>query len=858
MLPLAIFFSFAVSAQGQEKSYGETREVVAAFPQNFPPHCFLDEEGQPAGFVIDVMNQVAQMTNLKIIYRPEATFIDAENSLRNGTADLIPNSGITAEQLLEFDFTVPVETFEVVLFVRESTNDIKSLDDLDGRKVAVLPMNVGQRIVKKREEIIGVTYQEISTALFDLLAGKVDGFIYPKPVTLKLAREARIDDRIKIAGPPLVEIKRAIRLRKGDSLLARLNPALEQFLRSQEYQKIYTKWYGKASPFWTPVKVASFMGIIFCITFFSMFIWRYKSLAQLNIQLKKEARVRKKAEDALTRHRDHLETVVMERTKDLTESQKRFKNLSDASFEGIVFSENGKIIETNKAFSEMFGYPLAEIIGMDSTDLISPDARDNVKKKILSASELPYETNSLRKDGSTFPIEVHARMFSYKGRQVRVSAIRDISDWKQAQKNLATSEKRLNETQRLAHIGNWSLDLKTSSLAWSEEIYRIFEIDEQKFGASYDVFLDAIHPEDRKKVDQAYTESLVNKSSYHIEHRLLMKDGRIKYVHEHGESYFDSDGNPVRSVGTVQDITESKLVKLELQRLNEELEQRVNDRTEKLQIAGSELQETQRALMNIVEDLNEKTSEFEEANIKLQGLDRLKSLFIASMSHELRTPLNSIIGFSTIVLDEWLGPLNDEQKAKLAIVLRTGKHLLTLINDVIDVSKIEAGKMDTSSEDFDIQDLVSEAGDLIKKDIQDKGLSLEIAVHPLNLHTDRRRLLQCLVNLLSNACKYTEQGTITVKTALLKDANQSGGDWLHISVNDTGIGITDKDQLRLFTPFSRIDSPLSPLKVREKGTGLGLYLVKKITEEILKGEVGLESISGKGSSFFMKIPYAKK
>nr|MBF0221889.1 transporter substrate-binding domain-containing protein [Desulfobulbaceae bacterium] len=852
MTALVIFLSLGVHAQAQDNGKVGAREVVAAFPKNFPPHCFLDEKGEPAGFAIDVLNRVASMINVTVRYKPEHSFVEAVNSLNDGTADLIPNSGVTAERALEYDFTIPVETLNVVLFIRKTSHDIKGLDDLEGRKVAVLPTNVGEQIVRERGNITGVVYSEISTALFDLLAGHVDGFIYPKPAVLKLARQARIDDHFTIVGPPLAEIKRAIRLRKGDPLLDQLNPALKQFLRTKDYQNIYMKWYGKPQPFWTTTTVALTMGAILSLLLFCMFVWRYKSLAHLNILLNKEASIRKEVEGELRTHRDRLEELVSARTSELTESEERFHNLSDAAFEGIVFTEKGRILETNETFCSMFGYQSSELLSMDASDCVTFEERENVKNKILSDYELPYETEGLKKDGTTFPIEVRAKMFTYQGRLASVSAIRDISDKKKAQEKLAVSEAQLKNAQRLAHVGNWSLNLQTNYLEWSDEIYRIFEIEKKKFAASYEAFLDAIHPDDREMVNKAYSGSLTSKIPFSVEHRLLMKDGRIKYVIEQCESYYDNNGDPTSSVGTVQDITKRRTAELELEKLNEELEKRVTERTRQLQITSNDLQDTQRSLMNIVEDLNEKSRELEISNAKLQGLDRLKSLFIASMSHELRTPLNSIIGFSTIVLDEWFGPLNEEQKTKLAIVLRTGKHLLTLINDVIDVSKIEAGKMDSTIEEFDIRDLANEALELVKKDIDDKGLSLQIEVKPKKLHVDRRRLFQCLLNLFSNAVKFTEQGTITMKTSLLKGSSTfNGKDCLQITVSDTGIGIAEKDLPRLFTPFYRLDTPL---RVREKGAGLGLYLVKKITEEILQGEVGMESIYGKGSSFFMKIP----
>jgi predicted ATPase/signal transduction histidine kinase len=240
----------------------------------------------------------------------------------------------------------------------------------------------------------------------------------------------------------------------------------------------------------------------------------------------------------------------------------------------------------------------------------------------------------------------------------------------------------------------------------------------------------------------------------------------------------------------------------------------------------------------------ERTRELSEANARLQELDRLKSLFIASMSHELRTPLNSVIGFSTLLLEEWFGSLNAEQKENLSIILRSGKHLLSLINDVIDVSKIEAGKMESVIEEFDLRNIIGEAISTVRKDVQDKELTLNVDLPRYRMQTDRRRLFQCVLNLLSNAVKFTEQGSITV-------AARPHGEFINISVADTGIGIKKNDMSKLFHAFARLDSPL---RGTTPGTGLGLYLTRKLATEVLKGEIRGRSRYGRGTIFTLRIP----
>lgn len=273
---------------------------------------------------------------------------------------------------------------------------------------------------------------------------------------------------------------------------------------------------------------------------------------------------------------------------------------------------------------------------------------------------------------------------------------------------------------------------------------------------------------------------------------------------------------------------------------------------EKLEKDAETLLAAKKKLVELVQALNTRSMELKQANEKLLEVDRLKSMFIASMSHELRTPLNSIIGFSSIVLKEWCGPVNKEQAENLSTILAAARHLLMLINDVIDVSKIEAGKLESIVEDFDLGDLVGAAIGMIKSERGGNGLEFSAAPVSLAMHTDRRRLLQCLINLLSNAAKFTLKGGVTVSVAHVKGTGKAAApDRVAITVTDTGIGIREEDIPRLFSPFVRLASPLAG---RTKGTGLGLYLVKKIAAEILNGEVSVKSVYEKGSEFTIDIP----
>jgi PAS domain S-box-containing protein len=228
-----------------------------------------------------------------------------------------------------------------------------------------------------------------------------------------------------------------------------------------------------------------------------------------------------------------------------------------------------------------------------------------------------------------------------------------------------------------------------------------------------------------------------------------------------------------------------------------------------------------------------------------ESADRIKSMFVASMSHELRTPLNSIIGFLGVVLQGMSGELNVKQKDQLGRAYHSAKHLLWLISDVIDISKIEAGFLQVHTEKVYLKQLFIDVEHAVSHLAEEKHLRLDIDCEDtLQLLTDRKRIYQAVLNVVSNALKYTEQGSVKV-TATVKNA------LLVIDVVDTGIGIKEADLKDLFKPFERIESKL---KVKTLGTGLGLYLSRKILTQLLGGTIEVKSTFGEGSTFTIKVP----
>ncbi len=248
----------------------------------------------------------------------------------------------------------------------------------------------------------------------------------------------------------------------------------------------------------------------------------------------------------------------------------------------------------------------------------------------------------------------------------------------------------------------------------------------------------------------------------------------------------------------------------------------------------------------MVRDVTErkKAESLEKENIKLQELDKLKSMFIASMSHELRTPLNSIIGFTGIILQGMSGELTDEQQKQLSIVKNSANHLLSLINDVIDISKIEAGKVELFIEDYDLSSIMGEIEESFMDAITRKHLKMSLNMpETLLVKGDERRTKQVIMNIVSNAIKFTPEGSVTINVG-------ENNRMVEISVKDTGIGIKAEDRGKLFQAFSRIYVEGQPMM---EGTGLGLYLSKKIAD-LLGGDIHATSQFNLGSEFIFVFP----
>lgn len=322
---------------------------------------------------------------------------------------------------------------------------------------------------------------------------------------------------------------------------------------------------------------------------------------------------------------------------------------------------------------------------------------------------------------------------------------------------------------------------------------------------------------------------------------LISKDGKEILIDDSAATIKDDRGDVIGVILVFRDVTERERAAEQLQRAHDELEKRVAERTADLEAVNCQLKKEIEQRRLAEERLREKNIELEKAN-------QAKDKFLANMSHELRTPLNAIIGFTGTLLMRLPGPLTVEQENQLRNISISANHLLLIINDILDLAKIESGKVDLYPEPISCQSVIKEIIDTLGHTASSKGIRLgcDLPGEDMTVCTDRRALSQILINLVSNAIKFTQKGEVTIK---LRRYIDNGSNRIEFSVSDTGMGIREEDRERLFLAFEQAEQAACYC---HEGTGLGLYLNRKMAD-MLGGSIECQSEYGKGSTFTLVL-----
>ena len=483
----------------------------------------------------------------------------------------------------------------------------------------------------------------------------------------------------------------------------------------------------------------------------------------------------------------------------------RFRDLLESTPDAIVMvNVTGRIVLVNSQAERVFGYPRSELLGQAVEVLLPHRYRGahlghrsgffgQPRTRTMGAG---LELHGLRKDGGEFPVEISLSPIDTEEGTMVMSAIRDITDRKRADQKfkdlLEAAPDAMVIVNREGHIvlvNSQAVKL----FGWSRD-----ELLGQPIELLVPLRFSARHPDHRRNF---FAEPRTRSMGAGLELHGLRKDGSEFPVEISLSPLETEEGLFVSSA--IRDVTERKRI-----------EQVLRDK-----------------------------------NLELENAALVKDRFLASMSHELRTPLNAIIGFTGTLLMKLPGPLNAEQEKQLRIVQTGAKHLLSLINDLLDVAKLSANKVTLNLEPVDCKTLVEEVSATLEMEARRKGLAFAVHTPPVDvlLLTDRRALSQILINLVGNAIKFTQQGRVDV---VLQDLQLPTGRAVQLHVQDTGPGIPLREQPRLFEAFSRVENAD---RRHHEGTGLGLHLSRKLAEA-LGGTLGFDSTEGLGSTFTLQLP----
>jgi PAS domain S-box-containing protein len=484
-----------------------------------------------------------------------------------------------------------------------------------------------------------------------------------------------------------------------------------------------------------------------------------------------------------------------------------------------------KFISVNRGARRNLGYDLDELQQLSPLDIkpdITAERFEELIRPLRAGRQeiLVFETRHQRKDGSCYDVEVHLQLMPHETPPVFVAIIQDITERKATEAALRDSEEKFRLAMLASRDGLWDWNLPDNRVYYSPSWASI--LDESRVSAELDTWENRIHPEDKPNTLSTLKRHLEGKGEYwQQEHRLRMKDGSWKWVLGRGMVVArDTKGNPLRMVGTMTDISDRKRTEAELAQHRDNLEAQVRART----------------------------VELVDAKIAAEAANRAKSTFLANMSHELRTPMNAIMGMTGLLLRK---TTDTQMRDQLGKIDQASRHLLAVINDILDISKIEAERLELEQTDFRLGTVLENLVSLAGQRAADKGLQFLIdlpeALAGLTVNGDPLRLGQILLNLTGNAIKFTTQGSVTVSGRCIAEDDATIS--LRFAVEDTGIGIPMAAQGRLFTAFEQADNSMTR---NYGGTGLGLAISKRLVR-LMDGDIGAESASGEGSTFWFTV-----
>ena len=758
---------------------------------------FRDAHGVPAGISNDYLDLLSETLGVRFEVVEGRDWQALQEKGRQREVDVFPSLMNIGGREAYLAFSEVYYSLAIGVFIRKESPYAGSVADLQGKRVAVVRGHSPEYLLKTHHPGVRLVQAASPVEGLRLLdKGRVDAFVDATMSTSYYLGELALPDiRLTCEMPERYEQSMAVRS-DWPELVPILNKALHAIPKSEQ-RAIYAKWttLGSGSRIDYALVWEIAAGALLVVLLSGYWNWR----------MGKEIAGRKRTEAALRIQQERLEQVLAERTthaSELREAKERLGAIFQAANVGIVFLRNRVIQQSNAKLEEIFGYGPGELIGQptrvwyrNEADYLQ--AGETIYRQVERGETHRGEQTLRRKDGSLFWARTTERALDPEHlAEGIVGVVEDI-----------TAEREAAEALRLA----------------SEEQQAILE------AATSGIILakDRVIVRCNRKLEEILG---------YGPGEMIGQKTRIWYS---DEATFQDVGAGIAARGARGEVfaRELQLVRKDASRFWGRMKVQSLDRAD-----------LSRGVVGVIEDVTperERAEALRQALEAAEAADRIKSAFLATMSHELRTPLNSIIGFTGILLQGLVGPLNDEQKKQLGMVRDSSTHLLDLINDVLDISKIEAGQLEVVAEPFDLRASLEKIVRSLRPLADRRSLALELDIAPSVgvIAGDRRRVEQILLNLGSNALKFTDHGGVRIVCA------EQGAD-LEIQVKDTGIGISAEDLATLFKPFRQVDAGTTR---KYEGTGLGLSICKRLVE-LMGGSIRVESSPGQGSTFAFILP----
>ncbi|MCX7426401.1 MAG: transporter substrate-binding domain-containing protein [Planctomycetia bacterium] len=776
----------------------ETATIHVAVEQAYPPYSFVGEDGRATGFSVDLARAIAETMGLTVEIKI-APWGRIRDDLTEGKLDLIAGMYYSDERSRTVAFSPPYTVTHHAIFARKQSPPVASEADLRGKSLIVMRGDIMHDYVVANglSDDVVVT-QTQADALRLLASGRHDYALLARLPGLYFVEQLGLSD-IVTTGPLLCPSDYCFATRRqNDRLIETFGEGLAILKKTGRYREIYDRWLGVYEPHsewaYTVVKYLGPAVIVILLLLVAAVGFSRRAHRRL------EQRVRERTADLAAANRGLRDQIRERRQAEeaLQQANAQLQMILDEMIDGLLITdiETKRLMRVNASLCRMFGYSEEEMLRRSIKDLHPAPAVDEDLRRFEAAAEGRVTLNenrpTLRNDGSIFYADISGRRILYRGRPCLLALFRDITERKRAEESLRASEDKYrayidNSPMAIFVIDGAGGGVEVNRAACELVGYAEDELKTMSFG-------NLLAPEEIPRGTEAIRELLRTGRARSGEVRYFRKDGTEGFMSIHAVRHALD-----RVIAFCADVSERKQAEIDLRRA-----------------------------MLAAEDAN-----------------RAKSEFLANMSHEIRTPMTAILGFAEMLLGS---PSREEVVQSAETIMRNGEHLLQIINDILDLSKIEAGKQEIEPMTCSPRQIAADVLDTMKVRAEAKGLPLALEIGPdlpERIRTDCLRLRQILVNLVGNAIKFTEVGG--VRLAVHGDPDDRPT--VRFDVIDTGIGMSPEQIAGLFQPFSQADGSAHRCY---GGTGLGLAISKRLAA-MLGGDIALASEPGRGSTFSLTI-----